>query len=173
MSVFLEIECAEELADAVLDFDAGAVSEQVLSAFLDLENCPYESSVSITVTDDNAIREINKEMRGIDAATDVLSFPMVQYPEPGAFSVLEEMQADAFDPDSGELLLGDVVISADHVRDQAESYGHSKKREFAFLLTHSLLHLIGYDHMEPQDAELMEERQRIILETCGITRDRN
>ena len=80
------------------------------------------------------------------------------------------MESEAFDPDSGELMLGDVVLSADHIAAQAESYGHPVRREYAFLIVHSLLHLAGYDHMVPEEAEVMESRQRAILDKCGISR---
>ena len=95
---------------------------------------------------------------------------MIQYPAPADFDILEDAD-DAFDPDSGELLLGDIVLSADHILAQARAYGHSLRREYAFLITHSLLHLIGYDHMTETDAALMEDRQRAVLEKCGISRD--
>jgi probable rRNA maturation factor len=81
------------------------------------------------------------------------------------------MEADYFDPDSGELILGDIIISVDKVEEQAESYGHSKKREFAFLVAHSMLHLCGYDHMEAEEAVVMEAKQEAVLTKLGITRD--
>ena len=77
---------------------------------------------------------------------------------------------DYFDPDTGELLLGDIVISVEKVMEQAEKYGHSVKRELAFLVAHSMLHLFGYDHMEPDEAEVMEDKQNQILLNIGITR---
>ena len=77
---------------------------------------------------------------------------------------------DCFHPETGELLLGDIVISAEKVLEQAAEYGHSVKREYAFLIAHSMLHLSGYDHMEPEEAAVMEQKQREILETLGITR---
>ncbi|MBE5996865.1 MAG: rRNA maturation RNase YbeY [Lachnospiraceae bacterium] len=172
MTVLIENEYPAEKAEKIFDFDLQETAELVMETFLDEEQCPYEASVSITITDDGAIREINREHRGVDASTDVLSFPMVQYPAPADFSVLEEegMESEAFDPDSGELMLGDVVLSADHIAAQAESYGHPVRREYAFLIVHSLLHLAGYDHMVPEEAEVMESRQRAILDKCGITR---
>ena len=78
---------------------------------------------------------------------------------------------DCFDPDTGELFLGDIVISLDKVKEQAEKYNHSVRREFAFLVTHSMLHLLGYDHMTPEEAKDMESRQAAALEHLGITRD--
>ena len=83
----------------------------------------------------------------------------------------EEGEADYFDPESGELLLGDIIISADKVKEQAQKYGHSEKREFAFLTAHSMLHLCGYDHMAEEEAKLMEQKQEEVLTVLGITRD--
>ena len=107
--------------------------------------------------------------RQIDRATDVLSFPMADYETPGDFSHLDE-DAGLFHPDTGELMLGDIVISVDKVFEQAEEYGHSTEREFSFLFAHSMLHLLGYDHMEPDEAAVMEAKQAKALEDLGITR---
>lgn len=112
---------------------------------------------------------MNREHRGIDRPTDVLSFPMLDVRTPGDLSGVEEMP-DAFDPESGELMLGDIVISKDKVIAQAEEYGHSLKREYAFLIAHSMLHLLGYDHMEDDERLLMEQRQREIMEKAKIPR---
>lgn len=165
MTVTIEREAGKEL-----DFDYEALIRQVVEAALDYEECPYEADVNVLLTDDTAIHEANKEFRGIDRATDVLSFPMVEYPEPGNFDEVEECM-DYFHPESGELLLGDIVISTDHVYAQAEEYGHSRKRELAFLVAHSMLHLMGYDHMEEDERRQMEERQEAILNNLGITRE--
>ena len=115
---------------------------------------------------------INKQFRGIDRATDVLSFPMLEYEVPGDFSFLEEENSDDFNPDTGEALLGDIIISVDKVLEQAESYGHSVEREYAFLITHSMLHLFGYDHMQEEEAKVMEDKQRDILLRLNILRDK-
>lgn len=146
------------------------IAEEVISCALDYMDCPYEASVSLLITDNEEIRRINLEQRDIDSATDVLSFPMTQYEISGDFGFLEEEGVDCFDPESGELMLGDIVISADKVAEQAEKYGHSVKREYAFLITHSILHLIGYDHMTPEDAVRMEALQEEILTKMNITR---
>ena len=114
---------------------------------------------------------MNRQYRNIDAPTDVLSFPMVDYEIPGNFDFLEDEPADCFHPESGELMLGDIVISLDHVYAQARQYGHSLLREYAFLIAHSMFHLIGYDHMTPEEAAEMEEKQREVLERLNITRD--
>ena len=84
---------------------------------------------------------------------------------------MEEEEAEYFDPDSGELLLGDIIISADRVREQAVKYGHSERRELAFLAAHSMFHLCGYDHMTEEEAKVMEQKQENTLTVLGITRE--
>lgn len=154
-------------------FDLEEVAKSVIEAALDVVKCPYEAEVSLLVTDKDAVHEMNRTYRGIDRETDVLSFPLQDYDEPGNFDRFEDpkVQSDAFDPDSGELLLGDIVISDDRVVSQAAEYGHSEKREFAFLVAHSMLHLTGYDHMGDDEREQMEELQRQIMEKVGISRE--
>ena len=123
-------------------------------------------------SDPENIRTMNREHRNIDRETDVLSFPMVDYPSPASFDFLETEEGDdCFNPDSGELMLGDIVISVARARAQAEEYGHSLRREFAFLVAHSMLHLLGYDHMTPEEAAVMEAKQEEVLQRLGITRD--
>ncbi len=146
------------------------IAEQVISFTLDYMDCPYEAQVSLLITDNEEIHKINLEHRQIDRPTDVLSFPMVTYETPGDFSFLEEAGVDCFEPDSGELMLGDIVISADKVLEQSEEYGHSVKREYAFLITHSMLHLMGYDHMTEEEAKEMERLQEEILTKMNILR---
>lgn len=162
----------ENETNAEFSFDNQRLVSRVMEAVLEEEGCPYEASVNVLLTDDKGIREYNKNYRGIDRATDVLSFPNIEYERPSDFSQVEEAEADYFDPDSGELLLGDIILSVDKVREQAKCYGHSQLREFAFLVTHSMLHLCGYDHMEEAEAGEMEEKQRAILEKLGITREK-
>ncbi|MBQ7583388.1 MAG: rRNA maturation RNase YbeY [Lachnospiraceae bacterium] len=132
--------------------------------------CPYECEVNLTLTDDRGIREINRAYRDMDKPTDVLSFPFMEFEEQGDFSTAEEAYHDCFNPDTGELMLGDIMISVDRVRAQAEAYGHSVKREFAFLIAHSMLHLQGFDHETPDEAAVMEKAQNEILDKIGIRR---
>lgn len=146
------------------------LAEQVINAALDYEQCPYECEINVILTDNNGIHQINKECRDIDRPTDVLSFPMVEYEQPGDFGSIEEQQPECFHPESGELMLGDIIISLDKVEEQAESYGHSNRREYAFLIAHSMLHLMGYDHMEPEEEKIMFAKQEEILKQLGITR---
>jgi len=144
------------------------VNKAVLSV-LDAEENPYECEVNVLFTGDEEIREINLEQRKLDKSTDVLSFPMIEYAKPSCFDGFDEMD-DLFHPESGELLLGDIVISLDHVMKQAEEYGHSCDRELAFLVVHSMLHLHGYDHMEDEERLIMEDRQRAALLLAGYHR---
>ena len=149
--------------------DGEALIRRVIEAALDYEDCPYEVQVEVLVTDNESIRQINLDSRGIDAPTDVLSFPSIAYEVPGDFSGVED-DPMLFEPESGELMLGDMVISMDKVREQADAYGHTQKRELAFLTAHSMFHLMGYDHMEEGERLLMEEKQRELLAQMGITR---
>ncbi len=151
--------------------DCENVLSQVFEKACDYVRCPYECSVNMLLTDNTAIHSMNKEFRGIDRETDVLSFPMVDYKEPGNFDGLEDHQEEYFEPDSGELLLGDIVISVEKAIAQAKEYGHSVKREMAFLTAHSMLHLFGYDHMDDAEREEMERMQEEILAELGISRD--
>ena len=165
MSFFLE-----EEVEVDFTFDYKQIAEKVVNYCIEREKFPYEAEVNLTLTDNEGIHIINKEYREIDRPTDVLSFPMLSYDAPGDFSFLMEENEDDFNPDTGEAMLGDIIISVDKVKEQAREYGHSELREFAFLITHSMLHLFGYDHMEPEQAEVMERRQREILEELQITR---
>ncbi len=127
---------------------------------LDYEDFSYPAEVSVTFTDNGGIREINKEHRDIDAPTDVLSFPMADAEED-------------FDTNmgTGAALLGDIVISLERAEEQAKEYGHSFTREVAFLTVHSVLHLLGYDHVTgEEDEKRMCVKQEAILEFMGIKR---
>ncbi|WP_099467631.1 rRNA maturation RNase YbeY [Konateibacter massiliensis] len=165
MTFNIEVETERELG-----FDYESIVNQVINKVLDFEGCPYEAEVNLVLTDDEEIHKINKEYREIDRPTDVLSFPMIEYKTPSDFSDVEEREEEYFNPDTGELMLGDIVLSVDKVFEQAESYNHSVMREFAFLIVHSVLHLCGYDHMEPEEAKVMEAKQRDILAELNINR---
>lgn len=159
----------EEEQNPGFEFDYQTLAEEVIKAAIEWEEFPYEAEVNLLLVSLEEIHEINREHRQIDRPTDVLSFPMIQYESPGDFSKIEQDE-DNFNPDTGEALLGDIVLCVDKVREQAKSYGHSEKREFAFLILHSMLHLFGYDHMEPEEAAVMEQKQRDILEHMSILR---
>lgn len=161
----------ENETDTEFPFSVEETAKQVAEAVLDAEACPYEVTLNLLLTDNEGIRGLNQEYRQIDRETDVLSFPNLDFEEAGCFDRAQENEADYFDPDTGELILGDIIISVDKVKEQAESYGHSQRREFAFLVAHSMLHLCGYDHVEEAERLVMEEKQEQILQSLGITRD--
>lgn len=120
------------------------------------ENC----EISISIVDNAEIQQINKQFRNIDRPTDVLSFPMLTFTEN---EIIEKNE-------NGEIMLGDIIISLERAEEQAKEYGHSLKREIAFLTAHSMLHLLGYDHMEPEEEKEMFAKQKEILEAAGIPR---
>ncbi|HWT75667.1 MAG TPA: rRNA maturation RNase YbeY [Mobilitalea sp.] len=165
MTINLEYEASQQLG-----FDYEALVKRVIEACLDYEKCPYEAEVSVLFTDDEEIRQINKEYREIDAPTDVLSFPANDYDSPSDFDKFEDQDYESFHPETGEFILGDIVISVDRAKLQAREYGHSLEREVAFLTAHSMFHLFGYDHMEENDRIRMEEKQNTVLENLQILR---
>ena len=132
--------------------------EHCTAAALGEEEIEDDAEVSVTLVDNARIREMNAEFREIDRETDVLSFPLG---DENGFEV---------DPDTDAILLGDIVISLEKAQSQAEEYGHSFKREVAFLVTHSLFHLLGYDHMTEDEEEEMFAKQEKVLQQLGITR---
>ena len=164
--VSVQYECETDIS---LELDCEALAKKVAQSVLELENCPYDSQVNLVLTDNSGIHEVNLQFRGIDAPTDVLSFPMIPFETPADYQILDQDES-FFDLDTEELLLGDIMISAERVISQAEDYGHSIKREFCFLVAHSMLHLLGYDHMTPGEAAVMEAKQAKALEELGITR---
>ena len=156
---------------AQFPFDIAETFERVAREVLKQENCEYEAEISLLITDAEGIRVYNREYRDIDKETDVLSFPAVDYEAPSDFSLVRENESCYINPDTEELILGDIILNEDRVRSQAQEYGHTLLREFAFLVTHSMLHLLGYDHMEPEEEKEMFERQHSILHSMGIDRD--
>lgn len=166
MLFFVENETEEELP-----FSIEEIVAKVANKVLEVEDCPYEVTLNVLITDNEGIREYNREYRDIDKETDVLSFPNLDFEAPSDFDIPEEREMDYFDPESGELVLGDVIININRVREQAKEYGHSELREFAFLLAHSMYHLCGYDHMVEEEAKVMEAKQENVLSLLNITRD--
>lgn len=159
----------EDEGALTLPLECKELAETVIEAALDYVDCPYEAEVNLLLTMNDEIQEMNREFRQIDRATDVLSFPMVDYEKAGQFDFLEDSN-EYFHPESGELMLGDIVISKEKVLAQAEEFGHSVKREYAFLIAHSMLHLFGYDHMEDEERMTMENMQKEILNQLQIMR---
>ena len=165
MTVQLEYE-----TEKTLPIDCEKLAVSVAERVLEMEECPYEAEVSLVITDNEGIHQVNREFRNIDRPTDGLSFPAVPFETPCDYEILEEDDS-YFDLDSGNLVLGDIMISSEKVVSQAEEYGHSITREFAFLVAHSILHLLGYDHMTPEEAEIMEQKQTQALHSLGIERN--
>lgn len=165
MTVNIEYEAGKKLG---VDYDS--IIRQVVEEALDYEGCPYEAEVSVLLTGNDQIQELNREYREIDRPTDVLSFPMIEFQHPSDFSRVEEEFCDCFNPETGELLLGDIILSVDKIEEQAAAYGHSRERELAFLVAHSMLHLCGYDHMEEDERIVMEKKQEEILQRRGYVR---
>ena len=155
--------------DREIGIEYEELAKKVVQKVMDMEGCPYDAQVNLVLTDNEEIQRVNTEFREIAAPTDVLSFPMIPFETPADYAIVEEDQS-YFDLDTDELLLGDIMISVDKVFAQAEEYGHSVTREFCFLVAHSMLHLLGYDHMTPEEAVVMENKQRTALDELGITR---
>jgi len=160
----------DNTVDAEFDFDYEKIAIDVCKTVLEQEKCPFDCEINIMITDNEEIQRINKDTRNIDNATDVLSFPGLFFDSPADFSNNDSILADSIDPENGLVVLGDIVLSIDKIIEQSAEYGHSIMREYAFLITHSMLHLCGYDHMTTEDAELMQEHQRTVLERLNITR---
>ncbi len=152
------------------DFDEQALLEALVKETMGELGCPYDVEVSVSIVDEKEIKSINVEFREIDSVTDVLSFPMNEFDNPGRFEGDAFEASKTLDPDTGELMLGDIVLCAERVKSQASEYGHSEKREYAFLIVHSLLHLSGYDHIDDIERQNMENHQKSILDSLGISR---
>ena len=148
-------------------FPYEAFLRQCITKALELEQVTLPCEINVLITDNEGIHRINLEQRQVDAPTDVLSFPMFDL-KPGTPPAPEDVEAD---PGTGLVPLGDMVISMERVAAQAKEYGHSNRRELSYLVVHSVLHLLGYDHLDegPQKAR-MRAREEAILEELGIGR---
>ena len=133
---------------------------------LETEGFNMPAEVCITFTDNENIKKLNSEQRDISKVTDVLSFPLNDFERPGDF---RDIKPD----ETGRIALGDIVISLEKAKEQAFDYGHSFEREVAFLCVHSMLHLLGYDHMTPADEVIMCEKQEEVLNSLGIKRQKD
>ena len=152
-----EVEVSQNVTDRI---------ESVIRAALEEQGVELPCEISVLLTDDEGIHQINLDMRGVDRPTDVLSFPMFEL-EPGVPPEGE----DYLDPESELCPLGDMCISLERAEAQAAEFGHSVEREICYLTVHSVLHLLGYDHLDegPMKAQ-MRAREEAILEKLGITR---
>ena len=167
----VQINFWDEIKEEVNDEEL-MLAQKVIEHVLLKEGCPFDCEVNVTMTDNIGIWAVNKEFRDMDKPTDVLSFPNCDFEVPGDFTQFddEDVYYDCFNPENDFFVLGDIMISRDKMNEQAEEYGHGVTREFAFLIAHSVLHLIGYDHMEESDAKCMEQKQTEYLNELGITR---
>ena len=157
-----KIEVNDELINIINE-----VCEQSLKA--EEMNVPYQ--ISLLFVDNEEIREINRDTRGIDKATDVLSFPMLDYPQNKVFKeVYKDTKFNEIYLDGDELVLGDMVLSLERAKEQSIEYNHSFNREVCYLVVHSILHLLGYDHMEDEEKKVMRKREEEILGKLNITR---
>ena len=157
----------------MLDDEAKALMQRCADAAQAAEGVQIQTAVFIEIVDDEAIRVINRDQRSKDASTDVLSFPTVNYPGGKTAGECQDRLKREYDPDTGACVLGDIIISMDHVRAQAKEYGHSEQRETGYLLTHGLFHLMGYDHMTDADKPLMRAMEEKALASIGLTREEN
>lgn len=159
----------EEEVEVSFPFNYKELAMDVIKAALDFESFPFEAEIALFLVSPEEIRNLNRDYRQIDRTTDVLSFPMISYETAGDYSGISQGE-DNFNPDTGEVLLGDIVLCVDKVKEQAKAYGHSEQREYAFLILHSMLHLLGYDHMAEDEAAQMEKKQQNILSLLDITK---
>ncbi|EES91012.1 rRNA maturation RNase YbeY [Clostridium botulinum] len=145
--------------------------KEIINYTLKEEEVKVNTEVSVIFIDNNTIKEINKETRDIDKVTDVLSFPMLDYPQGKVYKdTYKDYEFDASYLDEGELVLGDIVLSLEKAEEQSTEFRHSFLREVCYLTVHSVLHLLGYDHMEDDDKVRMRKREEEILERFSITR---
>ncbi|MDB2125136.1 rRNA maturation RNase YbeY [Clostridium paraputrificum] len=157
-----KIEVTEELVKELEHTIEFALKEEEV-------NIPFE--ISLLFVDNDEIREINNETRNIDKETDVLSFPMLEYPKDKVFKdVYKNYEFDETYMDGEELVLGDIVLSLEKALEQSKEYNHSYKREASYLVVHSVLHLLGYDHMEEDEKKVMRKREEEILGQLDIRR---
>lgn len=148
-----------------------SLMESAASQAVRTEGITFPCYASVRICDDAAIQELNRMYRGLDQSTDVLSFPSVQWAHGRTARQQPERLKREYDEMMGACFLGDVVISLDHLKAQAREFGHSQQREAAYLLVHSLCHLMGYDHMEEEEKKIMRAREEETLSALGITRE--
>jgi probable rRNA maturation factor len=142
------------------DFSYAELLKDCIAQALAQEGVHVPCEVDVLITDDEGIHQINLEQRGVDRPTDVLSFPMFEF-TPGAFPSEDELETD---PETGLLPLGDMVISYERCLAQAQEYGHAPERELGYLCVHSVLHLLGYDHMDdgPMKRQMRAREEEIM-----------
>ena len=155
----------------LLDDEAKALMQLCADSAEKTEGVAQPLYAFIQVLGDDEIQVINREQRNKDASTDVLSFPTVNYPAGKTAGSCERLLKKEYDPEIGACVIGDIIISMDHVRAQAQEYGHSIQRESGYLITHGLFHLMGYDHMTDTDKPVMRAMEEKALNAIGLTRE--
>lgn len=144
--------------------------ELVMEKCLDKESVPYEVEISLSVVSLQEIHDINSQHRNIDRPTDVLSFPQLELSEVGKIDWDSLDLSGSVNYDTEEVILGDIILCVDRAKEQAIEYGHSLDREICFLVAHSMFHLLGYDHMNQNDENIMIAKQEEVLRELEITR---
>lgn len=152
-----------------LPFDENQLLNRVINTCIEYEGFPSEVEISVSFVEEAEMQSINNETRGIDRVTDVLSFPMIDFSGVYGAKHIDYDSVD-YNPETNDMLMGDIVLCIPKVFSQAEEYDHSVKREYAFLIVHSMLHLMGYDHIEEPDRIIMEEKQKGIMAQLMISR---
>jgi len=158
---------------SLLDGETRQLMQRCADAAEKTEGVSVPLAAFIRIVDDDEIQVINREQRGKDMSTDVLSFPTVNYPAGKTAGASERLLRREYDPELGACVIGDIIISMDHVRAQAKEYGHSERRESGYLLTHGLFHLMGYDHMTDTDKPVMRAMEEKSLAFIGLNREEN
>jgi len=146
-----------------LEQETISLMERAASQCLESESVAVPCLVTVCLCDDDNIKHINQRFREINQSTDVLSFPTVSYPPGKTAGQCERILKQEYDDESGACFLGDLFISVPHIKKQAEEYGHSVNREACYLLVHGICHLLGYDHIKPDDKEIMRKMEEKIL----------
>lgn len=162
MELFIDIQNEQDKFEFTPQMEK--LIEDVVAEALKKENFTEDAYVAVTLVDNESIREINNEQRNIDSATDVLSFPVLEF-EDG------EMLAGVGDYFEDKLILGDIVLSLERAEEQRIEFGHSFDREMGYLICHSVLHLLGYDHENEDEREVMRQKEEETLKSLSLTRD--
>lgn len=165
----LEIIIENNQEKVMVDNDLNELIRKAIGAVLDFEDFQEDVEISITLVNNEQIKEINKEYREKDAVTDVLSFPMLNFDEHR--NIVDEYNIGDYNYDDELLLLGDIVLSLERAKEQAQEYGHSFEREVGFLTVHSMFHLLGYDHQDDADERIMRDKEKQVLDKLGLVRE--
>lgn len=149
--------------ESVLTKEYEQLAEITIEKALKFLKFEYPYEVNLTMVDSEEIHSLNRDYRQVDKVTDVLSFPMIEFIVPCDYKILKENYMEFINPENNNVMLGDIVLNMDRVIEQAKEYGHSLEREFSFLILHSILHLLGYDHIQEDDEKIMIEMQKRII----------